>query len=166
MPLEESSDEANRGDGRSAGPDPVSAPARERGVGARGRGKLGRKPRVPQPFLAGPAAVERRLAPPPPAPPSQPPSPPAHQSPAPQPRPGWGGMMGGMFGGLLLGGLLGSLFFGGVPGGGIGLLEIQIIAGLAWLAISYMRRRQAPERSGYAMAAGYGSGGGGGGAAG
>ena len=91
--------------------------------------------------------------------PSQPSSPPVHQSPAPQPRPGWGGMMGGMFGGLLLGGLLGSLFFGGVPGGGIGLLEILIIAGLAWLAISYMRRRQAPERSGYAMAAGYGSGG-------
>ncbi len=91
--------------------------------------------------------------------PNQPSSPPVYQSPAPQPRPGWGGMMGGMFGGLLLGGLLGSLFFGGAPGGGIGLLEILIIAGLAWLAISYMRRRQAPERSGYAMAGGYGSGG-------
>ncbi len=91
--------------------------------------------------------------------PSQPSSPPVYQSPASQPRPGWGGMMGGMFGGLLLGGLLGSLFFGGAHGGGIGLLEILIIAGLAWLAISYMRRRQAPERSGYAMAGGYGSGG-------
>ena len=91
--------------------------------------------------------------------PSQPSAPPAYQSPAPQPRPGWGGMMGGMFGGLLLGGLLGSLFFGGGYGGGIGLLEILIIAGLAWLAISYMRRRQAVEPSPYAMAGGYGSGG-------
>ena len=88
--------------------------------------------------------------------PSQPSTPPAYQSPAPQPRPGWGGMMGGMLGGLLLGGLLGGLFFGG-HGGGIGLLEILIIAGLAWFAISYMRRRQAPESSGYAMAGGYGS---------
>ena len=93
-----------------------------------------------------------------PASPGQPASPPAYQSPAPQ-RPGWGGMMGGMLGGLLLGGLLGSLFFGGGHGGGIGLLEILIIAGLAWFAISYMRRRQAPESSGYAMAGGYGSGG-------
>src|SRR5262245_53967493 len=85
--------------------------------------------------------------------PSQPSSPPAYQSPAPQ-RPGWGGMMGGMLGGLLLGGLLGSLFFGGGYGGGIGLLEILIIAGLAWFAISYMRRRQTGEASGYAMAGG------------
>ncbi|HEY7040561.1 MAG TPA: Tim44 domain-containing protein [Methylomirabilota bacterium] len=90
--------------------------------------------------------------------PSQPASPPVYQSPAPQ-RPGWGGMMGGMLGGLLLGGLLGSLFFGGGHGGGIGLFEILIIAGLAWFAISYMRRRQAPESSGYAVAGGYGSGG-------
>jgi predicted lipid-binding transport protein (Tim44 family) len=67
-------------------------------------------------------------------------------------------MMGGMLGGLLLGGLLGGLFFGGGHGGGIGLLEILIIAGLAWFAISYMRRRQAPESSGYAMAGGYGGG--------
>jgi predicted lipid-binding transport protein (Tim44 family) len=85
--------------------------------------------------------------------PSQPSSPPTYQSPAPQ-RPGWGGMMGGMLGGLLLGGLLGSLFFGGGYGGGIGLLEILIIAGLAWVAISYMRRRQTAEPSGYAMAGG------------
>jgi predicted lipid-binding transport protein (Tim44 family) len=85
--------------------------------------------------------------------PSQPSSPPAYQSPAPA-RPGWGGMMGGMLGGLLLGGLLGSLFLGGGFGGGIGLLEILIIAGLAWLAISYMRRRQPTEPTGYAMAGG------------
>ena len=71
-----------------------------------------------------------------------------------QPRPGWGGMMGGMLGGLLLGGLLGGLLFGGGFGGGIGLMEIVIIAGLAWFAISYMRRRQAAAPSGYAMAGG------------
>ncbi|HEY7204243.1 MAG TPA: Tim44 domain-containing protein [Methylomirabilota bacterium] len=90
--------------------------------------------------------------------PSQPAAPPVYQSPTPQPRPGWGGLMGGMLGGLLLGGLVGSLFFGG-GGGGIGLLEILILAGLAWLAISYMRRRQAGEPAGYAMASGYGGGG-------
>jgi predicted lipid-binding transport protein (Tim44 family) len=71
-----------------------------------------------------------------------------------QPRPGWGGMMGGMLGGLLLGGLLGGLLFGGGFGGGIGLMEIVIIAALAWFAISYMRRRQAATASGYAMAGG------------
>ena len=85
--------------------------------------------------------------------PSQPSSPPAYQSPAPQ-RPGWGGMMGGMLGGLLLGGLLGGLLSGGGLGGGIGLLEIVIIGALAWLAVSYMRRRQAGVSSGYAMAGG------------
>ena len=71
-----------------------------------------------------------------------------------QPRPGWGGMMGGMLGGLLLGGLLGGLLFGGGFGSGIGLMEIVIIAGLAWLAISYMKRRQTAASSGYAMAGG------------
>src|SRR5882672_5715537 len=85
--------------------------------------------------------------------PSQPSSPAV--SPA-QPRPGWGGMMGGMLGGLLLGGLLGGLFFGH-GGGGIGMLEILIIGGLAWFAISYMRRQQAAGPSGYATSGGYGS---------
>jgi predicted lipid-binding transport protein (Tim44 family) len=80
--------------------------------------------------------------------PSQPASPPAYQ-PQPQ-RTGWGGMLGG----LLLGGLLGGLLFGGGFGGGIGLLEVLIIAGLAWLALSYMRRRQAEASSGYAMPGG------------
>jgi predicted lipid-binding transport protein (Tim44 family) len=83
--------------------------------------------------------------------PSQPASPPA--SPAPQ-RPGWGGMLGGMLGGLVLGGLLGGLLFGGGFGGGIGLLEILIIGGLAWFALSYMRRRQMAAPSGYAMPGG------------
>jgi predicted lipid-binding transport protein (Tim44 family) len=71
-----------------------------------------------------------------------------------QPRSGWGGMMGGMLGGLLLGGLLGGLLFGGGFGSGIGMMEILIIAALAWFAISYMRRRQAAAPSGYAMAGG------------
>jgi predicted lipid-binding transport protein (Tim44 family) len=84
--------------------------------------------------------------------PSQPSSPAMSPS---QPRPGWGGMMGGMLGGLLLGGLLGGLLFGGGFGGGIGLMEILIVAALAWFAISYMRRRQAAAApSGYAMAGG------------
>ena len=92
-----------------------------------------------------------------PAQPSSPVSPRQPSSPAvspAQPRPGWGGMMGGMLGGLLLGGLLGGLLFGGGFGSGIGLMEIVIIAGLGWVAFSYMRRRQAAAPSGYAMAGG------------
>jgi predicted lipid-binding transport protein (Tim44 family) len=92
-----------------------------------------------------------------PAQPSSPVSPGQPSSPAvspTQPRPGWGGMMGGMLGGLLLGGLLGGLLFGGGFGSGIGLMEIVIIAGLGWFALSYMRRRQAAAPSGYAMAGG------------
>ena len=90
-----------------------------------------------------------------PSSPSQPATP-AYQPPAPT-RPGWGGMLGGMLGGLLLGGLLGGLFFGDAGGGGIGLLEILIIGGLAWFAFSYMRRQQAAAPSGYATPGGYGS---------
>jgi len=89
-------------------------------------------------------------------PPSSPVSPSQPSSPAVSPaqRSGWGGMMGGMLGGLLLGGLLGGLLFGGGFGSGIGMMEILIIGGLAWFAISYMRRRQAAAQSGYAMAGG------------
>ena len=86
-----------------------------------------------------------------PSSPSQPAAP-AYQQPAPT-RPGWGGMLGG----LVLGGLLGGLFFGDAGGGGIGLLEILIIGGLAWFAFSYMRRQQAAAPSGYATPGGYGS---------
>jgi len=64
---------------------------------------------------------------------------------SPQPAPSrWGGL-GGMLGGLLVGGLLGSLLFGG-HGGGIGLLEILMIGGAIWLALSFLRNRsQQPQ---------------------
>jgi predicted lipid-binding transport protein (Tim44 family) len=59
--------------------------------------------------------------------------------------------MGGL-GGLLLGGLIGSMLFGGGMGqglfGGIGLMEILLMGGLAYVAISYLRRRQAPAAAG------------------
>lgn len=92
-----------------------------------------------------------------PASPSQPAAPTSPQ-PAPQ-RPGgmFGGLMGGIAG-FMLGGLLGSMLFGGMGSGlfgGIGLLEIVIIGGLIYFAISYMRRRQAQPAP--AAAGGYGS---------
>ena len=77
--------------------------------------------------------------------PSRPsPAPPSSFQQSPQ-RSGWGAGIGGMLGGLVLGGLIGSLLFGGMghTGGGIGLLEILLIAALAYFAISYFRRRQA-----------------------
>jgi len=93
--------------------------------------------------------------------PSRPAAPtsPAMAPPAPQ-RSGWGGMLGG----LLLGGLLGGLLFGGLGGGhgmfgGIGLLEIALIGGLIFFAISWMRRRQAEPAATPAYAGGYGGGG-------
>ena len=77
---------------------------------------------------------------------------PATSPTSPQPSPSrWGGL-GGMLGGLLLGGLIGSLLFGG-HGGGIGLMEILVVGGLIWLAVSFLRRRQQPQPatpSGYA----------------
>jgi len=92
-----------------------------------------------------------------PATPSQPTSPPSSfQQPQPQ-RSGWGaGLMGGLAG-FALGGLLGSMLFGGHGmGGGIGMLEILLIAGGAFLLFRMMRnRRSTPEPS-------YGQGGGGG----
>ena len=88
--------------------------------------------------------------------PAAPPAPSPLQSP-PQ-RSGWGGMLGG----LLVGGLIGSLLFGGMGGGlfgGIGLMEILILAGLVFLAFRFMRSRQlepvAPP--GYAAPSGYGA---------
>ena len=88
-----------------------------------------------------------------PASPSQPatPSSPSRTTTSPS-RSGWGaGLMGGL-GGLLLGGLIGSMLFGGGMGqglfGGIGLMEILLMGGLAYVAISYLRRRQAPAAAG------------------
>jgi predicted lipid-binding transport protein (Tim44 family) len=87
-----------------------------------------------------------------PASPSQPatPSSPSRTTTSPS-RSGWGaGLMGGL-GGLLLGGLIGSMLFGGMGqglSGGIGMLEILLIGGLAYVAISYLRRRQAPAAAG------------------
>jgi predicted lipid-binding transport protein (Tim44 family) len=81
---------------------------------------------------------------------------------APQRSP-WGGI-GGMVGGLLVGGLIGSLLFGGMGhggfGGGIGMMEIVILAGLAFLAFKFMRSRQQPQPAappGYATPGGYGA---------
>jgi len=68
-------------------------------------------------------------------------------------------MLGGALGGLLLGGLIGSLLGGGLGGhglvGGLGLLELLLIGGLIFFAISWMRRRQAADRPAYA--GGYGN---------
>jgi predicted lipid-binding transport protein (Tim44 family) len=69
-----------------------------------------------------------------------------------------------MLGGLLVGGLIGSLLFGGMGGmggglfGGLGLLELLIIGGLIFFAISWMKKRQAAASAGTpAYAGGYGS---------
>jgi predicted lipid-binding transport protein (Tim44 family) len=81
------------------------------------------------------------------------------QSPMSQGR-NWGGMLGG----LLVGGLIGSLLFGGMGGmggglfGGLGLLEILVIGGLIFFAISWMKKRQAAGSAGApAYAGAYGS---------
>jgi predicted lipid-binding transport protein (Tim44 family) len=88
-----------------------------------------------------------------PSSPSSSPTSPSRQSPAPpssfqqspSQRSGWGAGIGGMLGGFVLGGLIGSLLFGGMGhmGGGIGLLEIILMAALAYFAFSFFRRRQA-----------------------
>jgi predicted lipid-binding transport protein (Tim44 family) len=71
------------------------------------------------------------------------PSPAAAQ---PMARPSFMNRWGGMLGGLLVGGLLGGLLFGGLGGGfGIGLMDILLLGGLAFLMISFLRRRRAPE---------------------
>jgi predicted lipid-binding transport protein (Tim44 family) len=69
------------------------------------------------------------------------------------------GLMGGL-GGLLIGGLIGSMLFGGLGhglGGGLGLIELLLMAGLAYFAFSWFRKRQAPapaSPAGYAPAPG------------
>src|SRR5262245_56621408 len=59
------------------------------------------------------------------------------------PRPGLFGGLGGMLGGFLLGGFLGSILFGGLGGfgGGIGLMDLLVMGGLALLVFSFLRRR-------------------------
>lgn len=79
-------------------------------------------------------------------------------APAPQQPGGFMSRWGGMLGGLALGGLLGSLLFGGMGGGlggGMGLMEIALLAGLAFLAFQFFRRRQPQPAP--AGAAAYGS---------
>jgi predicted lipid-binding transport protein (Tim44 family) len=69
----------------------------------------------------------------------------------------FGGFGGGLIGGLLAGGLIGH-FFGGGWGNGSGsggagggmlaaLIQIALIGGLIWLALSFFRRRQQPDTS-------------------
>jgi predicted lipid-binding transport protein (Tim44 family) len=90
-----------------------------------------------------------------PATPSQPTSPPSSfQQPQPQ-RSGWGAGLRGGLAGFALGGLLGSMLFGGHGmGGGIGMLEILLIAGGAFLLFRMMRNRQSTPQPSYGQAGG------------
>ncbi|MEK6749365.1 MAG: TIM44-like domain-containing protein [Pseudomonadota bacterium] len=103
---------------------------------------FGSRPSYNQPY--------RQAAPTPSAPGQAAPAP--HQ-PAAQPAPvaaparsGWMGAIGGMLGGLALGGLIGSLL-SGHGFGGMGMLDIVIIAllGFVLYKLFVKRRRQAPE---------------------
>jgi len=96
-----------------------------------------------------------------PATPSSPSSPSQVTTPTPsasqQQRPGMfgGGLMGGLAG-LALGGLIGSMLFGGLGGGfggGVGLLEMVLIGGAAFLLFRMFRARQHPQPA-YAGAGG------------
>lgn len=78
------------------------------------------------------------------------PNPPPQQQPMAQPAPNRGSFMRGLAGGLA-GGLLGSMLFssfghaagpGGFGGGGIGFLDIILIAGLLYLAFRLWKNRQ------------------------
>jgi predicted lipid-binding transport protein (Tim44 family) len=75
------------------------------------------------------------------------------------PRPSLFGGLGGMLGGFLLGGFLGSILFGGLGGfgGGIGLMDLLVMGGLALLVISFLRRR-VPEPAAASAYGGTGSG--------
>jgi predicted lipid-binding transport protein (Tim44 family) len=78
----------------------------------------------------------------------------ATPAPAPQPSRGWfGGIMGGLAG-FALGGLLGSMLFGHGEGGGIGLLEVLLIAGGLFLLFRFLvaRRASAAPEPAYATA--------------
>jgi predicted lipid-binding transport protein (Tim44 family) len=77
-----------------------------------------------------------------------------------QQRPGmFGGLMGGLAG-FALGGLLGSMLFGGMGGGfggGLGLLELLLMGGAAFLVFRMLRGRSARPEPAYAGASAYGS---------
>jgi predicted lipid-binding transport protein (Tim44 family) len=61
--------------------------------------------------------------------------------------------MGGALGGFALGGLLGSMLFGGLGRGfGIGLMDIVILGGLAFLAWRFLKRRRESEEPAHATA--------------
>lgn len=80
---------------------------------------------------------------------------PAPSAPMAQQRPGMFGRFGGALMGFALGGLIGSLLFGGLGHGfgGIGLLDILLIAGGVLALMSFLRRRQATAEPAYAGAA-------------
>lgn len=103
---------------------------------------------------SAPRVPSSSITPSTPASPQRPAAPTAPGSLAQSPRSGLFGGFGGMLGGFLLGGLLGSVLFGGLggSGGGIGLMDILVMAGLAALVIAFLRRRM-PQP---ALASGYG----------
>lgn len=109
--------------------------------------------RVPSGSPSGGRGSRSYSSPASPSKPTQPSTPASPVQPAQPQRPGWGGALMGGLAGLALGGLLGSMFFG--HGGGIGLLEILLIAGGAYLIFRMMRSRQATP----VPAGGYGEGG-------
>jgi len=92
---------------------------------------------------SAPRVPSAPLTPSTPASPQRPTAPTAPGSLAQAPRPGLFGGLGGMLGGFLLGGFLGSMLFGGLGGfgGGIGLMDLLVMGGLALLVISFLRRR-------------------------
>lgn len=58
-----------------------------------------------------------------------------------------GGLMGGMLGSMLLGGTAGADSNSGSAGGGIGLLEILLLAGAGYLIYRYIRKKKADDYS-------------------
>jgi predicted lipid-binding transport protein (Tim44 family) len=97
--------------------------------------------RVPSGSPSGGRGSRSYSSPASPSRPIQPSTPASPVQPAQPQRPGWGGALMGGLAGLALGGLLGSMFFG--HGGGIGLVEILLIAGGVYLIFRMMRSRQA-----------------------
>src|SRR5712691_8537482 len=99
--------------------------------------------RVPSGSPSGGRGSRSYSSPASPSRPTQPSTPASPVQPAQPQRPGWGGALMGGLAGLALGGLLGSMFFGHGGGIGLGLMEILLIAGGAYLIYRMMRSRQA-----------------------